>query len=147
MSVNIAKREVVVQRGWAATIVDKIGLPTLIIAAFFVVVMITAAALKQSMPILLSDILRRFGMNGVLVLAMVPAIKSGTGPNFALPLGIICGLLAWTIGIEMGLTGILLVLVVALMATIFATITGYLYGKLLNAVKGAEMAIATYTGF
>ena len=38
-------------------------------------------------------------------------------------------------------------LVVALMATVFAVIAGYLYGRLLNAVKGAEMAIATYTGF
>ena len=47
----------------------------------------------------------------------------------------------------MGLTGIKLVLVVALMATVFAVIAGYLYGRLLNAVKGAEMAIATYTGF
>lgn len=147
MSVNIAKRESVVQRSLAASIIDKIGLPTLIIAAFFAVVIITAAALKQSMPILFSDILRRFGMNGVLVLAMVPAIKSGTGPNFALPIGIICGLLAWTIGIEMGLIGLKLLIAVALMATALATVAGYLYGKLLNAVKGAEMAIATYTGF
>ncbi len=147
MSVKIAKKNNGVKRGLAASIIDKIGLPTLIIAAFFAAVMITAVVLKQSIPVLISDILRRFGMNGVLVLAMVPAIRSGTGPNFALPVGIICGLLAWTIGIEMGLTGIKLVLVVALMATVFAVIAGYLYGRLLNAVKGAEMAIATYTGF
>jgi simple sugar transport system permease protein len=86
-------------------------------------------------------------MNGVLVLAMVPAIKSGTGPNFALPLGIICGLLGWTIGIEMGFMGIKLILLTAIIAIVFAVITGYFYGKLLNAVKGAEMTIATYTGF
>jgi len=31
-------------------------------------------------------------MNGILVLAMVPSIQSGTGPNFALPVGVVCGL-------------------------------------------------------
>ena len=30
---------------------------------------------------------------------------------------------------------------------IFCTILGWLYGKLMNAVKGAEMTIATYSGF
>lgn len=147
MSLDIVKRDNVVQKGLLPSITAKVGLPTLIIAAFFLLVIITAAILKQSLPILFSDILRRFGMNGLLVLAMVPAIKSGTGPNFALPLGIICGLLAWTVGIELGYVGIGLVLRVACMAIVFATITGYLYGKLLNAVKGAEMTIATYTGF
>ncbi len=141
------EKDKVIKKGLLETAVKNIGLPTIIIAAFFLLVLFTAAFLKQSLPILISDILRRFGMNGLLVLAMVPAIKSGTGPNFALPLGIICGLLAWTIGIEMGFIGIKLVLLVSLMAIIFATILGYLYGKLLNAVKGAEMTIATYTGF
>jgi simple sugar transport system permease protein len=144
---NEDKQNNAVKKSLDIPIVKSIGLPTLIIAAFFLLVMITAAVLKQSLPILISDILRRFGMNGVLVLAMVPAIKSGTGPNFALPLGIICGLLAWTIGIEMGFLGIKLLLITSLLATIFATATGYFYGKLLNAVKGAEMTIATYTGF
>ena len=126
---------------------ENIGLPTIIIAAFFILVLIGAVLAGLSLPIMISDTLRRFGMNGLLVLAMVPAIKSGTGPNFALPVGIICGLLAWTIGIEMGFMGLKLVLITSLMATVFAVIAGYLYGKLLNAVKGAEMTIATYTGF
>ncbi len=144
LKVNESKVE---QKSIIERITKTIGLPTLIIAAFFLLVMVTAAILKQSLPILISDILRRFGMNGVLVLAMVPAIKSGTGPNFALPLGIICGLLAWTIGIEIGFMGLKLIIIVSIMAAIFATITGFFYGKLLNAVKGAEMTIATYTGF
>lgn len=137
----------VVKKSAGVPIVMRIGLPTAIIAAFFLVVLMAAAMLGLSLPVLIGDMLRRFGMNGLLVLAMVPSIKSGTGPNFALPLGIICGLLAWTLGIEMGLTGIALILATAAMATVFAVITGYLYGKLLNAVKGAEMTIATYTGF
>lgn len=137
----------VVKKNTGSSIVTRIGLPTAIIAVFFLVVLVTAVMLGLSLPVLIGDILRRFGMNGLLVLAMVPSIKSGTGPNFALPLGIICGLLAWTCGIEAGLTGIVLILAAASMATVFAVMTGYLYGKLLNAVRGAEMTIATYTGF
>jgi simple sugar transport system permease protein len=103
--------------------------------------------MNLSIPVLISDTLRRFGMNGLLVLAMVPSIKSGTGPNFALPVGIVCGLLAVVCGIEFGFTGFGLILFSAISATVLAIAAGYLYGKLLNAVKGAEMTIATYTGF
>jgi len=130
-----------------SSITKKIGLPTLIIAAFFVIILISAVLLNLPLPVLMGDTLRRFGMNGLLVLAMVPSIKSGTGPNFALPVGIVCGLLAMTCGIEFGFTGMKLILIASLLAIALSLIVGYLYGKLLNAVKGAEMTIATYTGF
>ncbi len=129
------------------SIVKRIGLPTIIIAVFFVAVLIAAIFLKLSMPALIGDTLRRFGMNGLLVLAMVPSIKSGTGPNFALPIGIVCGLLAVVCGIEFGFVGFGLILFSCVSAVLLSTGCGYLYGKLLNAVKGAEMTIATYTGF
>lgn len=127
--------------------VKKIGLPTLIIAAFFIVVLIAAVILDMPMPTLIGDMLKRFGMNGLLVLAMVPSIQSGTGPNFALPVGIICGLFSIVCGIEFGFTGWNLILFAAGMSLVLAALVGLLYGKLLNAVKGAEMTIATYTGF
>lgn len=129
------------------SILKSIGLPTIIIAVFYAVVLVSAFMLGLPMTELISDTLRRFGMNGLLVLAMVPSIKSGTGPNFALPVGISCGLLAIVCGIEFGFEGFGLILFASVFATIVATIVGYLYGKLLNAVKGAEMTIATYTGF
>jgi simple sugar transport system permease protein len=147
MSINLGKSSPVTEKKKISALVEAIGLPTLIITVFFILVLVTATAVGMSLPVLISDTLRRFGMNGLLVLAMVPAIKSGAGPNFALPVGIICGLLALTIGIELGFVGLKLIVLVSLMAAVFATIFGYFYGKLLNAVKGAEMTIATYTGF
>ena len=54
---------------------------------------------------LMSDILVRMGMNGILVLAMVPAILSGIGLNFGLPLGVLCGLLGALTAIELDLSG------------------------------------------
>ena len=74
--------------------INRIGIPTFAVGALLLVLLITAAALGQSLPTLLTDILKRVGMNGILVLAMLPAIKSGTGPNFALPIGIEGGLMA-----------------------------------------------------
>ena len=129
------------------SLVKKIGLPTIIIGAFYVAILITAQVLDLSMPILFSDTLRRFGMNGLLVLAMVPSIQSGTGPNFALPIGIVCGLFSIVCGIELGLTGFGIILFSCAFAVVLAAAAGYFYGKLLNAVKSAEMTIATYTGF
>ena len=99
------------------------------------------------LTVMLTDTIRRFGMNAVLVLAMVPAIQSGTGPNFALPIGIVCGLLAMVLCIEMGLESWNWLLCSGALAIVFAIILGIIYGKLMNAVKGSEMTIATYTGY
>jgi simple sugar transport system permease protein len=128
-------------------VVSRIGLPTIIIAAFWVVTLITGAFLDISTGTLLSDTLKRAGMNGILVLAMVPSIQSGTGPNFALPVGIVCGLFSLVTAIEFGFTGVAWLIVSVALSIPIATLAGYLYGRLLNAVKGSEMTIATYTGF
>jgi simple sugar transport system permease protein len=131
----------------AAGIINSIGVPTLIIGGFYLIVLAGAYLLKMPMNVLFSDTFKRFAMNGVLVLAMLPSIQSGTGPNFALPLGISFGLLAMVICMEFDLMGVTLLLASGGLAIVFAVIVGFLYGKLLNAVKGAEMTIATYMGF
>lgn len=128
-------------------IISHIGIPTLFVGAFLVLTILLGSFLGISMSALVSDTIKRTGMNGILVLAMVPSIQSGTGPNFALPVGIICGLFALVCSIELGLMGGSLILVAILFSIILAIIVGYFYGRLLNAVKGSEMTIATYTGF
>lgn len=127
--------------------ISKIGLPTIIIGCFWILTIVAGAFLGISTGTLLSDTLKRAGMNGILVLAMVPSIQSGTGPNFALPVGIVCGLFALVTAIELGFMGVTWLLVSIAIAIPLATLVGYLYGRLLNAVKGSEMTIATYTGF
>lgn len=128
-------------------IINNIGLPRLIIAGFLTLILILGFILKIPMDMLASDTLKRVGMNGILVLAMVPSIQSGTGPNFALPIGIECGLFGLVLSIELGNTGLGCILIGLIIAIPLALIAGYIYGKLLNSVKGAEMTIATYTGF
>ena len=128
-------------------VVSTIGMPTMIIAAFWVLTLVGGYVVGISMSALLSDTIKRAGMNGILVLAMVPAIQSGTGPNFALPIGIVCGLFGMVCSIEAGVSGYTWRLLAFAIAVPLAVIVGYGYGKLMNAVKGSEMTIATYTGF
>ncbi len=89
----------------------------------------------------------RFGMNAILVLSLVPMIQSGTGLNFGMPLGVEAGLLGAVISIELQLTGIAGFLGAILFSIPFAILFGWLYGHILNKVKGGEMMIATYIGF
>ena len=133
--------------GKIKNLINHIGLPTLIILAFWVFVLAVGMINRLPLPDMLSDTLSRFGRWGLLTLAMVPAIQSGVGPNFALPMGIVCGLLAKVCAIAWGFSGGSWLLVSVVLAIVFATFMGYGYGRLMNAVKGSEMAIATYTGF
>ena len=126
---------------------NYIGIPTLIVAVFWIVVMTLGMYKELSLATMLTDSFNRFGRWGILTLAMVPAIQSGVGPNFALPLGVLCGLLAELLSFVMGLTGMAWILASAVMAIVFASLVGIAYGKLMNAIKGSEMTIATYTGF
>ncbi|MBN4069378.1 ABC transporter permease [bacterium AH-315-G05] len=123
------------------------GLPRLIIASFLILLCIAAAMVGLPLPALFSAVLVRFGMHGVLVLAMVPAIIAGIGLNFGLPLGILCGLLGGLISIELDLVGFNALATAILIAIPLAMLVGVAYGWLLNRVKGSEMMVATYVGF
>lgn len=126
---------------------ESIGLPRVIIICFFIILCILSIILGLPINMLISDTLVRTGMNGVLVLAMVPGILCGIGLNFGLPLGILCGLLGGLISIEMNLTGGLALFVAIVVAIPIAAVVGYFYGLLLNKVKGSEMMVSTYMGF
>jgi simple sugar transport system permease protein len=128
-------------------ITNKIGLPRLIIGIFFIILCILAVPMNLNMATLFSDILVRFGMNGILVLAMVPGILCGIGLNFGLPIGILAGILGGLISVQMDLVGIQAFVVGTVISIVLAAVLGYLYGILLNKVKGDEMMIGTYAGF
>ncbi|NLA99066.1 MAG: ABC transporter permease [Spirochaetales bacterium] len=127
--------------------VHSFGLPRVIIALFLLVLFILAPFVGGNVGTSLSDTLNRFGMNAVMVLAMVPMIHSGCGLNFGLPLGIIAGLLGATLSLQINIGGPFSFVLAVLLATPFAVILGWGYGQLLNKVKGGEMMIATYVGF
>ncbi len=129
------------------TIYRKIGFPRLIISTFLLILLIAANVLGISNKEIWGGVLTRFGMNAILVLAMVPSIQSGIGVNFNLPMGVIFGLIGALVSIEMGLTGWLSFGVALAIAIPLAAIAGFFYGKMLNRVKGQEMTVGTYVGF
>lgn len=113
----------------------------------------------ESAPVF-SDVLRRWGMYGVLALAMVPAIQCGIGPNFGITMGIVGGLLGGLVVIQLDIAqnpalvaihplfaAWVAILAAIVIGVILAVGIGYLYGQLLNRVKGSEMTVTTYVGF
>ena len=130
------------------TTYEAVGLPRIIIVSFFLLLLLSAGPLGLSIPSLMSDAIRRWGMYGVLVLAMVPAVQCGIGLNFGISLGIVSGLVGATLVIELNITNPWVAILLAiLIAVIIASIVGVGYGMLLNRVKGSEMTVSTYVGF
>jgi len=127
--------------------IENAGRPRIIIALFLFVLYCAAPFVNVRVDTSISDTLVRVGMNGVLVLAMVPMVQSGCGFNFVLPLGIIAGLLGAVTSLQIGITGVAGFLIAAAIAIPIAAVLGWAYGLLLNRVKGDEMMIATYVGF
>jgi len=128
-------------------IVDNLGFARLVIIGFLIVLVFGAAYFEIPLGPLLSAALVRTGMNGIFVLAMLPTINSGIGPNFGLPLGILCGLVGSLLSIELDMRGMPAILFAAAVSIPLATVVGAAYGWLLNKVKGSEMMVSTYVGF
>jgi len=126
---------------------QKIGIPRLIIGGFLTFLIIVAFVTGLPMGQIFSSMITRFGMNALLVLALIPTIVSGTGPNFGLPLGVICGLIGTTLAIELDLRGFSALFFAIGVSIPMGAAVGYLYGLLLNRVKGQEMTVGTYMGF
>ena len=138
--------------------IDVIGLPRLIVFCFFMAIVITAAVNGIDVASYLSSTLKYFGMWGILVLAMLPSIKCGIGPNFGVSLGIVCGLLGSLLAIQFNITPAVnavmpgfgpwaSILFAIVLSGFMAWFVGIGYGKLLNLVKGSEMTVTTYVGY
>jgi simple sugar transport system permease protein len=128
-------------------LINRFGIPRIIIVSFLLFLCVAAIMLKIPISALLSDALVRTGMNGILVLAMVPGILAGIGLNFGIPIGIVCGLIGGLLAIQFNLYGFTAFFAAVAISIPLSLAAGYLYGLLLNRVKGSEMTIATYIGF
>jgi len=129
------------------TLCKVLGIPRLIIGLFFVLLCVLSVLYDLSFATLLSNTFVRMGMNSVLVLAMVPAIQCGISLNLGLPIGIIGGLIGGLLCIEFNMSGWGGFLFAIAVGVVIATVLGWLYGLLLNRLKGNEMAVTTYVGY
>ena len=127
--------------------VEEFGFPRLIILAFLLLLFVMLFVFNIPVPLTISQCLVRVGINLVLSLAMVPGIMAGTGMNFALPLGIECGLIAGMISLQFNMTGLFGIFAAMVISIPFSVVAGWIYSKLLNRVKGSEMMVSNYVGF
>jgi simple sugar transport system permease protein len=140
--------------------VAQFGIPRIIMLSFLAFLMITSGIVGMNIPSFFGDMLTRWGMWGILVLAMVPAIQSGIGPNFGVSIGIVGGLLGAVLSLEFRYTGVFAfagdqtvaagfagMITAIVIGVAVATVLGLIYGMLLNRVKGSEMAISVYVGW
>jgi len=123
------------------------GVPRLLIAAFVVVLFAVAVATKMDVSGLVTDSIVRVARNGILVLALLPAIQGGVGLNFGLPVGILCGLIGCVLALNWGVHGIMGIALATALGVAFAVPAGIGYGWLLNRTRGQEMMVGTYLGF
>lgn len=127
--------------------IKNFGWPRIIIGFFLITLFIAAPFFGVRVDTSLNDVIVRFGMSGIMVLSMVPMIQSGCGLNFGIPVGLIAGMIGAVVSLEFNLVGVAGIAVAFLIGISIAAIFGFLYGLLLNRVKGDEMIIATYVGF
>jgi len=127
--------------------IKDFGWARIIIAIFLLALFIIAPIFGVRIDASLNDVIVRFGMSGIMVLSMVPMIQSGCGLNFGVPVGLISGMMGAVVSLEFNLTGMAGIGVAFLVGLAMAAVLGFLYGLLLNRVKGDEMIIATYVGF
>ena len=128
-------------------LVEKLGIPRVIIGVFFVLLCFMCLWYDLSLSTLLSNTVVRMGMNSIMVLAMVPGIQCGISLNLGLPIGLVAGLIGGLLTIELGIPGWWGFLFAIAVGSVLAAICGYLYAQLLNRLKGEEMSVTTYVGF
>ena len=129
------------------SLLNQIPKPTLIIFELWVLLLILGFFFGLGIPMLLSDAIHLFVAWALFALAMVPTIKAGIGPNFALPVGMAFGQFSMITAMNMGFMGPILLIISMISAMVLGCITGYIYGKIMNAVKGSEMIISVFIGF
>jgi len=125
----------------------EIRIPRVLIAAFLLLLFGVAFATRMDLAGLATDCLLRIARNGILVLALLPAVQGGVGLNFGLPIGIICGLVGCVVTLDLSLGGWSGLTLSVLIGVVLAVPAGMAYGWLLNRTRGQEMMVGTYLGF
>lgn len=141
---------------------QRLGLTRTVLAVFLLGLwVLSATASSLDLSVLFTDCLVRTGMNGILVLALVPAVRAGVGLNFGLPLGMVAGLLGMVAVMDLAGSAnplevgqqypfahqLGLLAAATVLAALLGMVAGWLYARLLEVVRGQEMMVGIYVGF
>lgn len=125
----------------------KLKPPQIIISLFLIVLVCISYLLHMNLVGLFNESLVKLVMNGVLVLSLIPMLNVGAGMNFGLPVGVIGGLLGLCLAINFRMTGFYGFFMSLVFSLIFCGLLGWLYGLILNRVKGREEIAGTFIGY
>lgn len=125
----------------------KMGVPRTIILLFFLYLCLAGRLFSMNMSMLMGNVLERFGMYGILALAMLPGIQCGIGLNMGMTMGCVAGLFGIIFALQYNMVGYTALLVSLLVGTVVAVPMGWAYSLLLNKMKGSEMTVSTYVGY
>ena len=95
----------------------------------------------------LYELFGRLSRNMFIVLALIIPIVAGMGINFAITIGAMAAQIACLLVLEWGVGGIGGFALAAVLTVPFATLFGFLVGKLYNKMKGQEMIGGMIVGY
>lgn len=125
----------------------RIRPPQIIILVFLVILIGMSCLLHMDLTTLFNESMVKLVMNGVLVLSLIPMLNVGAGMNFGLPVGIIGGLLGMCLAVNFKMTGFCGLIMSLLFSLVFCMLLGWIYGLILNRVKGREEIAGTFIGY
>ena len=125
----------------------KIKIPQIIIIVYLLIMLVFINKLNIPMISILNESFIKFGMNSILVLSLIPMLKSGVGMNFGMAIGICAGLVGLCISVELEVVGFNGFLVAIFASIIVGCLFGYLYSLILNKLKGKEEIIGMFCGY
>ncbi len=121
--------------------------PQILVLIFIVVMMFAAVYLHIPIPQLVNDSLVRLIMNGVLVLSLLPMLRTGMGINYGLPVGVLAGLLAICLIVNYKVVGIGGFFASVTLAGLIGAIFGLVYANILKRVPGREETAGIFCGY
>ena len=114
----------------------------------FAVICIGATLVSESPLFFVVDgVFSRIGRNTFTVLALIIPVLAGMGLNFSIVIGAIAAQIALFCTVYWGFTGLPGMLLTIAITTPLAILFGYLVGKVMNAMKGAEMIAGMILGY
>lgn len=126
---------------------NKFSTRHLVPIMFMVICLIGYILSGAQIGFITSELANRLDRNTFLVLSLIIPIIAGMGINFGIPLGAMAAQVGLIFSQDLGFTGLLGILVAAVIALPIAIILGIFSGNVLNRAKGREMITSMMLSF
>lgn len=126
---------------------NKFSTRHLVPIMFMVICLIGYILSGAQIGFITSELANRLVRNTFLVLSLIIPIIAGMGINFGIPLGAMAAQVGLIFSQDLGFTGLLGILVAAIIALPIAIVLGIFSGNVLNRAKGREMITSMMLSF